>query len=550
MSLRCAVYCRFSTNRQHVSSIEDQLRKCRDFAARQGWQILDEHIYSDQAVSGASMERIGLQQLLATATAPTRKFDCILIDDTSRLTRKLADALNLFEQLSFAGIRLVAVSQGVDSLSPQAELLFGVHGLIDSAYWRELGQKTHRGLEGLALRGLHTGGRIYGYSIVDCAEGKRLVVNEPEALIVRRIFQMSAENCSLRNIAMTLNREGISPPRPRKSKTPAGWCPTAIREMLYSPRYAGKIVWNRTRFLKVPGTNRRVARPRPREEWRTVQLENLRIISDELLGKVHARLLWVKQTYSYGRPKGLLSRSASSRYLFSGLLVCSKCGGRIRIICGHGKRSHPRYGCPRSYYRGTCPNNFRERHDRLESRLLRGLQEAVLQPEAVNYALVQFEKELGRQLKTVAAGADALRHRKLELELELRRLSAAIAEGGHSAFLLDAIAKRESELRNLTERILIGQQGSKQAGMADMRQFVLTRLADIRGLLYADVGRARHELAQHIKEIVLRPTEKEGKRYYVASGEWDLLGKSSEVQISTSTWVSPGPKRGGRNWIG
>jgi DNA invertase Pin-like site-specific DNA recombinase len=80
-------------------------------------------------------------------------FDCILIDDTSRLTRKLADALNLYEKLTFAGVRLVAVSQGVDSDSSQAELLINVHGLIDAVYWRELGQKTHRGMQGLALRG-------------------------------------------------------------------------------------------------------------------------------------------------------------------------------------------------------------------------------------------------------------------------------------------------------------------------------------------------------------------------------------------------------------
>jgi hypothetical protein len=40
-----------------------------------------------------------LAVLLAAASSPDRMFDCILIDDTSRLTRKLADALNLYESL-------------------------------------------------------------------------------------------------------------------------------------------------------------------------------------------------------------------------------------------------------------------------------------------------------------------------------------------------------------------------------------------------------------------------------------------------------------------
>jgi site-specific DNA recombinase len=106
-----------------------------------GWLILEEHLYSDEAIAATSMAREGLQRLLAAAAAPERAFDCILIDDTSRLTRKLTDALNLYEKLTFAGVRLVAVSQGVDSDSSQAELLIGVHGLIDAVYWRELAQK-------------------------------------------------------------------------------------------------------------------------------------------------------------------------------------------------------------------------------------------------------------------------------------------------------------------------------------------------------------------------------------------------------------------------
>jgi site-specific DNA recombinase len=113
-----------------------------------GSSVLDQHIYSDEAVSGASTEREGLQKLLSAASAPSRPFDCILIDDTSHLTRKLADALNLYERLTFAGVRLVAVSQGVDSESSQAELLIGVHGLIDAVYWRELGQKLTEGCRG------------------------------------------------------------------------------------------------------------------------------------------------------------------------------------------------------------------------------------------------------------------------------------------------------------------------------------------------------------------------------------------------------------------
>ncbi len=55
--LHCACYARFSSDRQSVTSIADQVRKCREFAARQGWNVLDQHIYTDEAISATSTER-------------------------------------------------------------------------------------------------------------------------------------------------------------------------------------------------------------------------------------------------------------------------------------------------------------------------------------------------------------------------------------------------------------------------------------------------------------------------------------------------------------
>jgi len=140
--------------------------------------------------------------LLAAVIGPTIPFDCILIDDSSRLTRRLADALNLFERLTFAGVRIVAVSQGVDSENPQAELLMSVHGSIDAVYWKELAQKTHRGMQGRALAGFATGGRCFGYqSVRGRDETVRLAIKDPEAAIVRRLFEMYAGGLSLKRIA-------------------------------------------------------------------------------------------------------------------------------------------------------------------------------------------------------------------------------------------------------------------------------------------------------------------------------------------------------------
>jgi DNA invertase Pin-like site-specific DNA recombinase len=92
MNLRCAIYARFSSDRQSPSSITDRIRKCREYAAQQGWTVLDSYVYSDEAVAATEMDRNGLQSLLAAATADSvRRFGCILIDDSSRHRSMTAD---------------------------------------------------------------------------------------------------------------------------------------------------------------------------------------------------------------------------------------------------------------------------------------------------------------------------------------------------------------------------------------------------------------------------------------------------------------------------
>src|SRR5216683_2453249 len=117
--------------------------------------------------------------------------------DNSAPMRYATDAVQLFERLKFAGVRVIAVGQGIDTHSEQADVLVTVHGLVDSLYVKELAKKTHRGLEGVLLRGLHAGGRCYGYRNVPAeGGGVKLEIEEAEAEVVRRIFQMSANGTS------------------------------------------------------------------------------------------------------------------------------------------------------------------------------------------------------------------------------------------------------------------------------------------------------------------------------------------------------------------
>jgi DNA invertase Pin-like site-specific DNA recombinase len=187
--------------------------------------------------------------MMADSADPTRDFEVVLIDDTSRLSRPLADVVTQHQRLAHYGVRVIAVSQGIDTNNEQSELLIAMHGITDSLYVKELGNKTHRSLEGKFLEGLSAGGRCYGYDTVPVQSGGvRWIINDAESRVVEEIFEWSAAGYSLKAIAGFLNERRTPPPQKRSDRPHATWCPTAIRAMLRRELYVGRRIWNQTKF--------------------------------------------------------------------------------------------------------------------------------------------------------------------------------------------------------------------------------------------------------------------------------------------------------------
>lgn len=537
--MNCAIYTRFSTEKQSPASTADQVRKCKEHAEKNGWQVLDGHIYSDEAVSGGSDDRAGLKQLLADATSEPRTFDCVLADDSSRLSRKLQDSLRINEQLRFAGVRIVFVSQGIDSISEQADVLTAVHGVVDELYIRELGKKTFRGVEGLAKRGLHTGGRCFGYrnvAIEDSSRkdahgrpvitGVRLEVDPRQAEVVRRIFAMYAEGRSLKFISRLLNSEGISSPQPQKGRISRSWCPSSVRAILHNERYCGLVVWGKTKKVRSPKTGKRVYRPRPESEWVKTRIPEQQIVSEELWSRVKDRRETLTRQYAAAnRSNGLLnSRLLTSSYLFSGLLKCSECGANMTILWGKGRnKSSQTYGCPMNWNRGesVCKNTVRVRRDKLEAILLQGLQEKVMREEIVEYVMEKFELELRKALEAMGGEMEAMRQRKAELEREIANLANVIAQGDFSPALRKALVEREGEISAIADRLLSSKEESIHSRIQRMSAVAKTRIKELRALLQGDVTLARARLLKHVDKITLEPDG----RVLVAKGAWNLLGE-------------------------
>lgn len=154
---RAAIYARFSTDMQRDASIDDQIRSCREHAARLGLKVVE--TYSDRAESGASLMRSGVRRLMQDARAGL--FDVVISEALDRLSRNQADIARLYQQLMFSEIRIETVTEGAIS-----EMHIGLKGTMNALFLKDLGIKTHRGLKGRALEGKSAGGLTYGYSAV------------------------------------------------------------------------------------------------------------------------------------------------------------------------------------------------------------------------------------------------------------------------------------------------------------------------------------------------------------------------------------------------
>ena len=110
--LSVALYARYSSDNQRDASIEDQLRLCRERAEREGWRIVDS--YNDRSVSGASLIRPGVQAMMQDAQAG--RFNLVLAEALDRISRDQEDIAGVYKRLTFAGVRMVTLSEG-DSAS-------------------------------------------------------------------------------------------------------------------------------------------------------------------------------------------------------------------------------------------------------------------------------------------------------------------------------------------------------------------------------------------------------------------------------------------------
>ena len=446
--MRVAVYARYSSDSQREASIDDQIRRCRAWIEREG--AAEAEVFTDYAISGASHDRTGFRAMLEAAR--THRFDVVLAEALDRLSRDQEHVAGFYKQMRFLGIRVVTLSEGEIS-----ELHVGLKGTMNALFLKDLGEKTHRGLEGRIKAGRSAGGLSYGYKVVRQITAKGVIstgereADETEAAIIRRIFTLYVSGVSPRAIAHQLNREKI--PGPRGGNWTASLIlGNAAREngILRNRLYAGEMVWNRQHFLKDPATGKRVSRPNPREQWVIEPVPDLRIIDEQLWNAAQSRLVALRQEVTAdesGTAPSRIAQPAGSRlgkvrrpaWPLAGLVRCGLCNGPLTVMGAGG-----RLGCANHVERRTCSNNRSILRDKLLARVLEGLKHRLLAPELVERFVETYVSEVNAANREQASRRARLGAEQVKIARQIKTILDTIKEIGGSRSLVDDLRKLEA----------------------------------------------------------------------------------------------------------
>ena len=341
--MRVWLYARLSNDDdREMNSLLNQQEICRAFAEKNGWSIVGSS--TDDNISGMNFSRRGLDIL--TAAVQAKQVDAVLVKDLSRLGRHRTQTALFIDFLRQQQVRVISVTEGVDTFCEEDDLMIGVRGLMNDYYAKDIGKKIRAGYRQKQKDGLVIT-PPFGYWK---DRNTNQVLVQPEAAeTVQLIYALYLQGCGQKEIARRLNAVGRKTPAQLRAercgrevrhthKTRDGqflWTYASVKNILMEEAYTGVLNNHRREY------NNGKAKHIDKTDWYRHEGFFPVIIGKQEWEQVQ-RLL--KQQ---ARPVN--GNQAKHRY--AGLLTCQECGNTFipMIRCWNGK-SRVEYVC-RGYHR-------------------------------------------------------------------------------------------------------------------------------------------------------------------------------------------------------
>ena len=470
-TVRCAIYTRKSTEEglsQEFNSLDAQRDAAVAYIASQkfaGWVALPER-YDDGGFTGGNVDRPALKRLLADIEAG--KVDCVITYKLDRLSRSLLDFATLMAMFEKHSVMFVSVTQQFASSSSMGRLTLNILMSFAEFERQVIAERTRDKIAATRKRGLFvTGKPILGYDLMPAPppfSGKRMVVNEREAEIVRAIFSAYLEQRSLLKVVKLCEHRGWR----TKSWTTTngravGGMPIGkpeLSRLLRSPLYAGRVPHHDQIF----------------------EGEHEAIIDDEVFAAVQRQLKVASQAGGSGQ--------TTNANPLRGLVRCKACNCSMSLstVTRKGRKSasvHRYFVCSNAAKRGraACPCPSLPAKD-LEDFVLGQIKPLLIEDTTLAAVVEQARQQLAvaaqrrveelvglrEQLASQAAnvGKDAAKERE-RLKRQVKALETRIADDEAQHIDADEIAgavesfdvlwnamlpgEREELMKSLVERV-------------------------------------------------------------------------------------------------
>lgn len=369
-------------------------QKHLDYLREQGEQIESVTVYSDDGYAGGDFKRPRYQALIRDIESG--KINCIIFKDNSRLGRNYPELGRLMEDyFPQKGVRVISVLNNLDSVKDPrgyCSAIVSFSNIVNDDYIRQLSIKIKCTLTMKRERGEFIGNYApFGYQ-KDPADRHRLIVDEEQAEIVRRIFDWYEDGMSASSIAKRLNATQIMTPgdfkirdgcksfitHDRNSSKLHAWTTTTIATILKNEVYIGNMVQGKHKSVSYRSKKMMLTEE---SEWTVVEGTHAPIISDEQFAIIHER--FARRTR--------ISPGKTHVYPLSGLVSCGACGHRMNRVVSQG---YARYRCMTRTYapdKCQCPSIKEEYLEELILQTLQSLIAQLVDVKAVIDAARQFK---------------------------------------------------------------------------------------------------------------------------------------------------------------
>ena len=326
MDYHVALYIRLSKEDESEGpseSVTNQKSLLEDFVKKNRLSVYDTYI--DDGWSGTNFDRPDFQRMIGDIEA--KKVNMVITKDLSRLGRDYIMTGHYMERyFPEKRVRYISLLDGIDTgVESSANDITPFRAIMNDMYAKDISKKIKSVKRDKQRKGQFIGGKpMYGYKMHP-TEKNKIIIDEEVAPIVRRIFAMALSGVSCRQIATTLNEEGVLTPAVycgwnmgRKGPYAGLWSSERISEMLQNETYIGNMVQGRT--VKISYKSKKCLR-QARENWVVVEGTHEPLIDAEIFRKVQMLVNSRKRT-----------KSRTYDFLLRGLIFCHECGYPLAVI--------------------------------------------------------------------------------------------------------------------------------------------------------------------------------------------------------------------------